>query len=587
MAHTFKRIEFKPLYAGEKRTHTSGVVGAIAGRSNDILMFKNPDRGYRTTMPLRMFDTHPDPEDPSKACPFCDLIIRGEDGKVKMNPNSKCRGKHDVRECYGNLDNETNAKVLDYMFDLIYFNNGKTDYDPKLILLQAGFKDCGKKEKLPQYIFDCLQMFFDRCRMRGVKVLFRTGYHSVQYNWQESEEWKAMHEAVGADEETMISHIKQLAPLLKRNGDILHKMSSGFIGSGGEMAYCYQYPTVNYDRIIKTVIEEICIPLGIYYTSRMPEYRINLINNDPDYKYKHLIGLNNDAMYGENENYGWQSGCWQYNHNFDTVKGEHKCFEADNGGVHIKNDWWNYACEIGAYTPQSGEMFHTGSTFGRKILPTGFDIIKQTAHHRFTSMSQWNSYIENSTYKDEAGVEYAADSVMQRWIENEVVTPEWLDSEGIVYDPFWFTGENGNLVHRNPYEFIRDHLGYRISLDAFEYTGKIAMGESLNLKLGLKNYGFAAAFNMRSGFAVLDEGYNPVCRFPAGDPEKWYSHSAEEWRSDEVLTHSLEADIKLPFEEGKYYLAFYLQNSSGEGARTANDIEFKNGFNILCEVELM
>ncbi len=580
-ANGVKKVTYSPLYAGTSQGHISGIKGAVAGRTNDVLLYNNPDRGYRTTMPLVMFDKHPDPSNPSKSSSTCDLISKDEDGRVYLNKQSKCNGKHDIRNCYGNLDIETNTKVIEYMFQNVYNPTKKTDYQSKLILLQGRFSDCGKRDKLPDYVFDCLQIFFDCCRQRGMKVLFRTSYHIVQYNWTVSAAYKKMHEEVGASEQTMISHIKQLAPLLIKNGDVMHKMSSGFIGSGGEMAYNYQYPVVNYDNVIKTIVEEICVPLGIYYTARMPEYRINLLKNDPNYKYQYLIGLNNDAMYGENENYGWQSGCWQYNHNFSTTRNDGKCFESDNGGKHVKNDWWNYAAQIAAYTPQSGEMFHIGSTTNRGINPSGIDIIKQLAHHRFTSMSQWNSYLEAGSTKD--GKLEAPDSVMQRWIEKEVLTPKQLDDLGIIYDPAWFSDGNGNTVKRNPYEFIRDHLGYRISLDSAELTKK---KDSASIKLILKNYGFAAAFNMKSGFAVLDENFKVVSEVSAGTPEKWYSHSAENWESTEILKHTVSANLKLPTKSGKYYIAFYLKNSAGESARVANDIPFRNGYNILTMEEI-
>ena len=76
---SFKKIEYKPLSAGYERQHPSGAVGAMAGRSNDILLFDNPDRGYRTTMPLDIRKEHPDPENHGKASCSCDLIIRNED----------------------------------------------------------------------------------------------------------------------------------------------------------------------------------------------------------------------------------------------------------------------------------------------------------------------------------------------------------------------------------------------------------------------------------------------------------------------------------------------------------------------------
>ena len=166
---------------------------------------------------------------------------------------------------------------------------------------------------------------------------------------------------------------------------------------------------------------------------------------------------------------------------------------------------------------------------------------------------------------------------MQRWINNETITPEALDREGIIYDPAWFTDENGNPVHRNPYEFLRDHLGYRLGAESFEFDGKTA-------SLTLKNFGFAAAFNLKSGFAVLDENYNVVSEVEAGEPEKWYSHDPDNYHSTEILEHTVTADIKMPAEKGKYYIGFYLKNTRDDRAKLANDMPFVNGYNILCEL---
>ena len=104
---------FDPLYAGTPREHSSNIVGAIAGNSTDILLYDNPDRGYRTTTPLNILPAHPDPDDPTKTSETCDLIIRDEKtGRVRYNSKSKCSGKHDVRWTYGNLDNETADGIM-------------------------------------------------------------------------------------------------------------------------------------------------------------------------------------------------------------------------------------------------------------------------------------------------------------------------------------------------------------------------------------------------------------------------------------------------------------------------------------------
>ena len=472
------------------------------------------------------------------------------------------------------------------MFDNWFFGQGKTDYFPKLILLQAQFEECGVLDELPQEIFDILQAFLDRCRERDCKVLFRYGYQMVQYNWRVSEENRKKFEGRGASEEIMLRHIDQMVPFIEKNKDIIHKLSSGFIGSGGEQAYAYQYPVVNYDNIVKAAVEKLCVPNDFYYTVRYPKIKLDLLENDPEYKYANIIGHNNDAMFGENTNFMWHSGCYQYNHNFDTTVGEHRCHECDWGGTHIKNDWWEYVSQTSAYTPQSGEMFHNQALrpikYNGKLyyrVPCGMDIIKETAHQHYVTMSQWNGFVESrfEQLKNDEGKMVPRDATMQRWIDNETITAADLDREGIIYDPAWFTDEKGNPVHRNPYEFLRDHLGYRLGAQAFEFDGKTA-------SLTLKNFGFAAAFNLKSGFAVLDENYNVVSEVEAGEPEKWYSHDPENYHSTEILEHTVSADIELPAEKGKYYIGFYLKNTRDDRARLANDIDFKNGFNILAEI---
>ena len=585
----YKKIEYKPLYAGEERHHSPNVVGSISGRTGDIPLFNNPDRGFRTTMPLVILPTHMDPDDPTKPCDHCDMIIYNEEGKAIMNNDSKCLGKHLLHRCFRNLPLKENERVLDYMFDNWFFGQGKTDYFPKLILLQAQFEECGVLDELPQEIFDILQAFLDRCRERDCKVLFRYGYQMVQYNWRVSEENRKKFEGRGASEEIMLRHIDQMVPFIEKNKDIIHKLSSGFIGSGGEQAYDYQYPVVDYDKIVKAVVEKLCVPNDFYYTVRYPHIKLNLLEHDPDYKYAKIIGHNNDAMFGENENYCWHSCCFQYKHNFDTKMGEGRCHQADWGGEHTKNDWWEYVCQNAAYTPQSGEMFHMQTFHPIKLedgkliyrIPTGMHIIKETAHHRFVTMSQWNGFVESrfEQLKNDEGKMVPKDSTMQRWINNETITPEALDCEGIIYDPAWFTDENGTPVHRNPYEFLRDHLGYRLSAKEFDFDGKTAT-------LTLKNYGFAAAFNLKSGFAVLDENYNVISEVAAGEPEKWYSHDPENYHSTEILEHTITADIKMPTEKGKYYIGFYLKNTRDDRARLANDISFENGFNVLLEFEI-
>ena len=566
-------IEYLPLSAGQAQKNTV-CVGGIKGRTNDVLLYDNPDRGFRSTIPLVIHPAHPDPDDPTKTTNTCDLILRDKNGRVSYNKNSKCT--HDVRHVFGNLDYETKKRAIDYSFQLVYLNTGKTDYNATLILMQGSFIGCNKSSKLPDYIFEALDIYFNNCRERGIRILFRYGYHGVQLNWQVSEANRQEHLKYGASEATMISHIKQLAPYIGKNLDVIHKMSSGFIGSGGEMAYAYQYPVVSYTNVIRAVIENICVPYNLYYTVRLARYKVEMLEEykkttGKDYPYADIIGFNNDAFFGEQTKDGWNSGCHQYNH--PNCGGY--CWKNENGYF----DEWQYINENAAYTPQSGEMFHNLQNSNKFI--SGFEAILELAHHRYTTISQWNSYIEAGYTTDSWGNRVAADTVMQRWINDEKITQKWLKDNKIVYDPAWFYDERGNEVTRSTFEFVRDHLGYRIQAQAFTKTGN-------KVKLTLKNYGFAAAFALESGFAVLDENYKVVKSVKAGNPDTWYSHDPENYKSDKVLEHTVEAEISVPNDGKTYYIAFYLKNDMNRFARFANDpesIPFKGaGYNILCKI---
>ena len=80
--------------------------------------------------------------------------------------------------------------------------------------------------------------------------------------------------------------------------------------------------------------------------------------------------------------------------------------------------------------------------------------------------------------------------------------------------------------------------------------------------------------------------YNLIKEIPAGEPHKWYSHDPDNYRSTELLKHTVSADVDLPTEKGKYYIGFYLKNTRGEYARFANEMPFENGYNILSELEI-
>ena len=453
--------------------------------------------------------------------------------------------QYDARTVFASWSDEDIAERIDSLFE-IYF---KKEVKPQNNLFLAYiYLTPYHLSALTFGALNVLKLFFEQCRDRKVKSMLRFSYNDhYGRNWRMSEENKRLLATECADEKTILKHISQLKPLVSEFADTIHTISCGFVGFVGEWAYNYQYPIVDYATVIKAIVEELCVPNNLYFSIRSPEYKDTV---GADYKYLGYISHNNDAMYGEQTTQGWNSGNYQYGHS---------------------NGWWDYVTREGAYTPQDGEMYTNNVLFKNNMLPKGLEIILECAHHRHTSMSNWHGYLEA----------LSRDNIIDRWIKNESVTTSWLNSKKILYDPNWFVDDNGNTVKRNPYEFLKAHLGYRLCAVDGHAKGELSAGSTLNLELNLKNYGFAAAYMLSSGFAILDSNFREVTSVKAGNPEKWYSHAPDNSATSTALTHTVNANIKLPNNSGKYYVAFYLKNTMNDAARLSNKMSFQNGYNIL------
>ena len=167
--------------------------------------------------------------------------------------------------------------------------------------------------------------------------------------------------------------------------------------------------------------------------------------------------------------------------------------------------------------------------------------------------------------------------------QTEPITQEWLTEHKVAFDPLWFQDENGQPLERTAFEFVHDHLGYRLRALEVTLNGNLGCGETLHVSLNLKNTGFSAVFNLESGFALLDQNGSVVSTVAAGDPTTWLSTSPS---SNEPLTHTVAAALTLPETAGTYQVAFYLKNSAGTGARFANDLQYINGYTVLQTIEI-
>ncbi len=390
--------------------------------------------------------------------------------------------------------------------------------------------------EIPSEALGAIDLFFKYCEMEEFKVMLRFAYCDNLNDLSKC-----------ADEATILRHIEQLKPLVAEYSHCIHTVECGFVGAYGEWASVYQKPEVDYETVTRSIVSNFCEPNNLFFSLRLPSYKNLIPKTDKLYS---MIATNNDAMFGEQTREDWHSGNFQ-----------------------LGTEEWQQVCEEGAYTPQGGEMLHYGTLSERGIYPIGLEIIKETAHHWFNSMSAWNNMYESP------------ESVIANW-KNEVVTPKILEENDVVYCPSWFLDDNGNTVTRYAYDFLRDHLGYKLEAQSLKVTGECKPESEINVDLSIKNYGMSAAFCMQSSFVVLDENYNVVSKVSAGNPSQWYSHNPDDYLDTTVLTHNISAQIKTPQGCGRYYIAFCLENTMGKKAKLSNRIEFANGYNILHSFEI-
>ena len=112
------------------------------------------------------------------------------------------------------------------------------------------------------------------------------------------------------------------------------------------------------------------------------------------------------------------------------------------------NYHYDTVTEISRRAPVDGELFWSESKIG---LPweTGLAAILRLKEHHYTTFSvvHGNSELDKS---DRPGA-------IDRW-KATPVTPELLKAYGVDCDPAYFA----DAPYRTAYDFIRDHLGYRL-----------------------------------------------------------------------------------------------------------------------------
>lgn len=372
-----------------------------------------------------------------------------------------------------------------------FMDTRNTEFDSKndavsITQLYIYLTDWYQKDEISKEGLDNIQLLFDGLKEKNVKAILRFAYKNDK----------------GGDNpgvERTLKHIEQLKPILKRNWGVITCIQSGFIGMWGEWGGS-AYDTPSNNKVMNALLK--VIPKDYYMEIRRPPYKNSLkpdLEDPTDYD---RIGYNNDYF---------------------TV-GLHPMAP---GNDYIPGDDQYRQVAQEAYTLYiSGEIpYNEGPPWGFDKLMNPDVVLVVLKTHHYSAMDITQNYTDNITY----------------W-KTVKIYPEKLRKINIFFDEHYFMEGNGEVVPRSLYQFIRDHLGYRLNVEEAKLN---ASGGNLEYDIKIKNTGFATVLNPKKvSIVFIDSQNNTIAKeIPLSDinPKEWQPYAKGE--KDIQITHTISGSV--------------------------------------------
>ncbi len=369
-----------------------------------------------------------------------------------------------------------------------------------------------------------LQADFDRARRDGVKFLLRFAYEFDGIK-------------VGPTADRILSHIRQLTPIVRENCDVIYVLQTGWIGLWGE--FHTSVHNVNKDpeavaSIVAATLE--MLPPSHPTMMRRMIYRSNVLDAlgdngpiTPETAWgtapRARIGFFNDGTLAN----WWDGGT------FTTAP------YAEEGDVDF-----DAVVRDGRYLPVDGELFWSGK-YSHPAFACGLRAIDRFRRHHYTTLSLVHGFSELDTNP----IPWTIDG----W-KVTPVTPEELAFFGVPFDPDYFAG----VPYRTAFEFIRDHLGYRLAATKAEFTDAIKPGGAFEARITLRNYGFSTPIKPRRPEFVLVPASGEAVELPVDFDCRALQPAAEDGKP---LEHEISLATTLPanLPQGPCRLGLWLPDA--------------------------
>lgn len=423
-----------------------------------------------------------------------------------------------------NFQNPFTTPPLNYpagfINDGIRDNNASRDaiHVSQLYLYLSKFRT---SSSLPTTVIAKMQEMMDIFHDNGYKVILR-----FAYNYDDT--------TAGGDVSTatyLKNHLKALDPFIKANMKTIACIQAGTIGKWGEWhTSSIGTNQTNRNTVVNSLLGSLPEPYCLEV--RMPEFKRKLTLDKPEYAAR--IGIHNDYF----------------------TAGQHPM--ASGSDIVPGTADYNEAAGYAPYCFMSGEMpYDEGGEWG-----LGFTLDSKTT---LTVLRDQHYSAFNLTHNNNRN--------FPAW-QFVKVYPKLLDEWKILYSEDYFKEADGELVPRSMYEFIRDHLGYRLN---YLPTSEVkAEGGELVYDIKFTNTGFATVVNPAQVFLVLIGEDGTVAKeLPVSvNPKDWQPYQPGDGTFT-VLEHNIKGTATAGVS-GKYRVGIWMP----DGLSTLANNKYDNRFDI-------
>lgn len=417
-------------------------------------------------------------------------------------------------------------------------------------------------KELTEDNFRVMDIFFNKLRVLGKKAVLRFAYETDFMGRVKT----------GPTLEDIICHTEQLKPFLDKNKDVIQVVQAGMIGAWGEWHSSY-HGLEQSEETKRVILEKI---LWMTPANRMVQVRVPLYKNllKSDEKAYNRISFHDDFIIVDP--HVWDGDMHEGTELFNQIVQESPYLPVDG-----ELPWGNWSVNKGPDNPEPGWLID------------GMKTARQLFMQHYTSLSAIHNYKEKAT----------TDKYSMMYWKETPVNIDFLKENKMPVSDAYFLNKDGSKAERNVFDYIRDHLGYRIELQEMTAPSNLSFSGSNVVEISLINRGFSTLFNEHPVYLVLIDEADNVCYADLTNTNV-YTWQPYQPGDDQCvpLIHKIKSELKIPanLNKGTYRLGLWIPDGSDRlkydnrfAIRCANgNVDWwiskdrKYGINILAEVTL-